>query len=841
MIFKPVPQDGEKVKGIFAGDVSLDSIFKSGQKMLQDNGVDTKDNALNMLAGVVSADQDDRMVEYKKRQEQAKKETEIRRPGLDKILDSGKKLAQAATTAITEPGTLFAKPLLEKAGVSPMLAGLAGLGIDFAAPVPGGGGKVKAGGKILKETEKFLEKFTGIATKKGYTVVDKSLTEMTDTALISMVKVPEKLRGQGVGSELMIQTLKKLSQNGIDKIEAGLTPLGNNLFKSLENKGVISKIYSDDLLKEGKIDQETWNNLQGGIEVFQINKNALQPVKEAPKIFKGLEDLSTKIVEALKGRSTVSKQFVFDSLSQQGIRQEEKNIITKTLEDYKGKDIPVQEFANKVKTELLPLDLVDSKVRRTRAEAGGFYDFDSSGTLYDNITLSEAERGAVKKYDEHIYESPIKTSAGDTHFDDFGIHNYFAHTRIEDMSNPKRQKDLNLKIVKGSSVSKPYKVIGDGVDQNFATKVEAEKGLKDLAINTKDLKDTRRIIEIQSDLFQKGRLESQLNETKPGWITKNEKAIAKDLKIPQGKVLSAIRKMEGKEYDELFSKYGAVLGKSDYDKLEPYRNTWHERIIREEIKKAAEDGKTKLQFPTGETAMKIEGLNQTERWWKLTDKGTHTGEYLYQENMKIGTQITDGHSPWVITDILRDGKFKAVPKAWYDSVKEQYRITSETLKEAVNKSKNLQRVQEEFDISGKIDTSNPIYKFYQDDVSKFLKKFNAKEITDKQGVGWFEIDISKDMKGIPVQAFGGASTKLLAGTGAGVAAATIFPLIAGKKTEKDQERISMGVKERIDAGDYQGAQNALELVKDQKVRNDLQTLIAQGLNKKEGRSLFPLK
>jgi hypothetical protein len=31
-------------------------------------------------------------------------------------------------------------------------------------------------------------------------------------------------------------------------------------------------------------------------------------------------------------------------------------------------------------------------------------------------------------------------------------------------------------------------------------------------------------------------------------------------------------------------------------------------MVREEIKKAAQDGKTKLQFPTGETAMKIEGL-----------------------------------------------------------------------------------------------------------------------------------------------------------------------------------------------------------------------------------------
>lgn len=31
-------------------------------------------------------------------------------------------------------------------------------------------------------------------------------------------------------------------------------------------------------------------------------------------------------------------------------------------------------------------------------------------------------------------------------------------------------------------------------------------------------------------------------------------------------------------------------------------------MAREEIAKAVKDGKTKVQFPTGETAMKIEGL-----------------------------------------------------------------------------------------------------------------------------------------------------------------------------------------------------------------------------------------
>lgn len=42
--------------------------------------------------------------------------------------------------------------------------------------------------------------------------------------------------------------------------------------------------------------------------------------------------------------------------------------------------------------------------------------------------------------------------------------------------------------------------------------------------------------------------------------------------------------------------------------------TAHFRMIREEISKTAQDGLQVLQFPTGETAMKIEGLGNRNEW-----------------------------------------------------------------------------------------------------------------------------------------------------------------------------------------------------------------------------------
>ena len=61
---------------------------------------------------------------------------------------------------------------------------------------------------------------------------------------------------------------------------------------------------------------------------------------------------------------------------------------------------------------------------------------------------------------------------------------------------------------------------------------------------------------------------------------------------------------------------------------------------------------------------------------------------------------------------------------------------------------------ETFDISGKIDTSNPIYRFYDKEIQKFLQKFGGKKVTDAKGVTWVEVPIKTAMKNDPVLAFG---------------------------------------------------------------------------------------
>ncbi len=63
------------------------------------------------------------------------------------------------------------------------------------------------------------------------------------------------------------------------------------------------------------------------------------------------------------------------------------------------------------------------------------------------------------------------------------------------------------------------------------------------------------------------------------------------------------------ELSDIFYERANKNRDTEIKKLEQYNDpTAHFRMIREEIAQAAVDGIQKLQFPTGETAMKIEGL-----------------------------------------------------------------------------------------------------------------------------------------------------------------------------------------------------------------------------------------
>ena len=524
---------------------------------------------------------------------------------------------------------------------------------------------------------------------KAYTGVGQYIEDRPNSFLDVATRIPEEFRKTPIAKT--IQTIfpkPKTREEELDALALNFTPMGLGTKVSKGIKPVAKQV--------------------------------------APTVFKGFKDLTTRVLEDLKGRSQVSKQFISDLANKPELRQSEREIIREVLKEA-PENVSIGEFANKVKTKLLPLKVKGEIPRElvARRDDGGISAM--RGFRYENISLPDEIRGPVASYKENIYESPIKTSAGSVHFAGDDFPNYFAHTRIEDLPT----------IREGV---KPY---GYAEGSKFSDQ------------------PTRRVIELQSDLFQKGMLEE-------GGLTSMSEADR------LGSTPANAKSMSSKEWDTLEKQRKMASDKAtkEMSQLEPYRNTWHERIIREEVKQAAIDGKTKLQFPTGETAMRIEGLGDSTRWHWNDEAAKRYGMELTSDAMKPGLEIvTDlGSDKWVITDVLGDGKFKAVPKDRHDlgwQVKEIstgnliHRGTSrrqalETLNRAPDRLKMEHVNAEEFDISGKADQNNPIYKFYEKEVQKFLRRIrpNTRRIVDPQGVSWYEIDIAKKDALDPIQAFG---------------------------------------------------------------------------------------
>jgi len=599
----------------------------------------------------------------------------------------------------------------------------------------------------------------------------KQKAQQAKKSISNFINPPEPMRfpvdKTSEGMSKILDSAKRERESGLyDKIDSQSSLFDNTLAAKLKNK--VGMNYEDAQgeawrkgleMKNPQMAAVMGNNpaftdvdITGGLQ--SVGKKVGQKVATATKpvvknIFQGFKDLSTKLVEDLKGKSVVNKSFIEQRLvsSDLNLKQVEKDLILSKLKNYPDR-IDVNDFAENIKTDLLPL---------TPKKLTG------SNLKYEQISLPQELRGNVQNYSEHIYESPIKTSAGGVHWNNIGggrtadeiasnkannkIENYFGHTRIEDIADSSLDKAL-------------HKTGG-----------------------------TRRVIEVQSDLYQKGRLENErIGETRLNALT-----------------------------GEKTKKLAESSRQKEVDKLAQYNDpTAHFRMVREEVKQAAIDGKTKLQFPTGETAMKIEGLGQkTENFGLKTEKGYIE---LIPDNLSVGSEIMskrNTNEKWIITDVLEGEKFKAVPKLTYDRIQKSEGVIL------------LSPHKETFDISGKVDTNNPIYKFYEKDLGKYLKsKFNAKEITDAQGVKWYELDIKPEFKDKPVEAFGFSTIENMLKTGGviggGLALGTGVAKLNNYAQKKLNERKLNKQEENVDVVDNNVDENTFLEVPKEKV---IKTLI----------------
>lgn len=425
--------------------------------------------------------------------------------------------------------------------------------------------------------------------------------------------------------------------------------------------------------------------------------------KEQPKEFTS-EVPVYKNLQPFKGYSDLTTKFLDYAKGKTSLSKQEILDFAKRPELKRGeadllnnlsKELPEGKLSAQDFADSIHRELLELKPVKVKEPQYAGITVDRTGGIQEDIVQSYRNAGKLgKNYEEVVFESPIATN-GSSHYPN--SKNYFAHAR------------------------------GDEVVES-GKKIWREQ-------------------EIQSDLLQKDNLARLKNEL-PGFQKEYEKALKLGINADEAMKI-AEQRIEIPRLKEV-------------GQLDPFINDrFGERIMRERIKEKAQAGYEKYRLPTGETIGKIEGF-ETPMWsyGRAIDRFSIKSEGMVTaDNLKIGKQIVNhnGNSEWIITDILGDGRFKAVPKETYERLtkgswifrgKRSKDMSPEELQKAIKEEISLDA--ETFDLTGK---SNPQYRRYEN-WGKFLKnKYGAELVTDKQGNTWYEIDLKPEYGKMPVEAF----------------------------------------------------------------------------------------
>lgn len=345
-----------------------------------------------------------------------------------------------------------------------------------------------------------------------------------------------------------------------------------------------------------------------GDEVYQLK--SLVPMKN---------ELTLKFFDQIQfKKDKVGWQEVHDLIRGAQLKQAEKDILNTVLEtEFKDqKRFSPNVFKRAVENELLPLNIYKSD---SYADYG-----------MDNVSLESAENNT------HIYNSPVGHGITGHFTSDY---HYISPSDLEVKNVP--TTDKYVIVLKGEILTEEN--ISEKVINIYNSEVAALKALDNIkyggssGIESNILPNlglfaharvatdgnVRYVSEIQSDVFQKIRVDENALIPTDNAIQEGEEQIAsvkRDIEFveaqgTQGRLQygypspQALReKLEILQSSVEEMRKGSTEENKKYvNRFIQYRNTWYERVIKEEIRRAKIDKIEKLRFPTPHTISKIEG------------------------------------------------------------------------------------------------------------------------------------------------------------------------------------------------------------------------------------------
>ena len=322
----------------------------------------------------------------------------------------------------------------------------------------------------------------------------------------------------------------------------------------------------------------------------------------------------------------------------------------------------------------------------------------------------------------------------------------------------------------------------DTIPGTFVEKQQAEDFVKQFnknnpvflenasAQNTK----TRRILEVQSDLFQKGRDKNDLvtdkfykSENEKSFILNKEAFLnSRGIYYKNGKEIS---EKEFKNALTIYNQDTTINKANKFLQLLNKDNNWVTFFVKSIIQDSAKKGYEKVLFPSGDTASKVEGHTTLEEFKKQkedrlqkinNDLDLLTNEYglpegqkyfysdaeyiVFKEGKLVEHKFNPSNYQYIDVEINKD-RLEAIKNFGGNKSLDRNAINKLTIPGALKaEKKQLEQEIERVETEG-FGALKPIYNFYENTVTNVLNKQygkeNVKQVTDEYGNTWNEVEI----------------------------------------------------------------------------------------------------
>lgn len=268
---------------------------------------------------------------------------------------------------------------------------------------------------------------------------------------------------------------------------------------------------------------------------------------------------------------------------------------------------------------------------------------------------------------------------------------------------------------------------------------------------------TRRILELQSDLFQQGR--DRITLTKEGRGIEHHAGYGFQIGnlyykyssgMPEGQKYSVVdvntnirKTISKKEFEtKRFEGIDITDNENQFLQILNKDNAWVTFFIKSIVQDSQKKGYEKVLFPKGETAAKIEGHQTLE---EFKEQKENRIKYLKEKDIVAYLQkqsFPDSQGNYWAYNFIDGGNysFKTLEEA-------KEAVTKNNIKAKEVRDKEIKTLKKEIaDVESGQTQLSSIAKFYEETVTNILKKQYGKNnvavITDEYGNEWVEVDLT---------------------------------------------------------------------------------------------------